>query len=461
MNTIPQPSDPAGKVRRDLTEIIDLSARLLSQAVNDANAQIDGTSLPGGRAMIALALVNDPETFERRVELAERAWFAHAAAVGAVRLVDGVTVLLDEDHRPDLAADEDDDDTAPALQIIRYWSERYRWQLGMVWDHIPTISTEARFLRNPEVLAYVAAHHASDWVHLARDINRARRHLESILYAGSRPDRSRVICNNPTCTDRKKLIKVHGPTYVVAWSCLACGTTVPEERRCDSCGRRALPSPDDECRRMVGKKADRHPCEGQLVSVVALDHCPNLWCHTAAPAAEIRASDPTTDRWKCTGCKKRYDTDEFEAAYAAMLKDTGAERFVTVAEAVATLVKQGRPEVTVRSWLKPPRRHVEDRCTVCKRRWPPREYNVCPGKVKGSLEKCGGELRPVRRGNPDDVIEAYCDLATHKTYVWWPDMWRRHLVTKAKADRQKARAAERRAAEEAEAAATRDGADTA
>lgn len=453
MNTDqPTRTDPTLSVRRDLAEILEMDHQLLTQAVHDANAQIDGTSLPGGRAMIALAHAGDPATFERRVELAEQAWFTRGVTEGRVEIVDGNYVDLHPDQdRPD-PADLEDEDTAPALQILRYWSERYRWALGMVWDHIPTIATEARFLRNAQVLAYVTANHASEWAHMARDVNRARRHLESILHAGRRPQRSRVVCNRPQCVDaraaerdagtdvnQRYLIRVHGPTFVTAWECTACGTTVPETRACDRCHRAYPPGPDDTCTREVGRKDDRHPCGGTITTAVTLDHCPNLWCHTHTPATPVLASDETTDRWKCTSCKHRYTDGEYAAAYAAMLKDQGAERFVTVAEAVAMLGDQGRPEVTVRSWLKPPRRHTADRCTVCRRTYPPSEYNVCPAPVKGSLERCGGELRPVRRGNPDKVIEAYCDLATHRTYVWWPDMWRRHLGEKADAEATAAR----------------------
>jgi len=434
-------TDPTIKVRRDLAEVLDLDVQLLTQAVHDANAQIDGTSLPGGRAMIALASVGDVESFERRVEFAEAAWMAQAVREGGVRIVDGVTVVLDDSDRPDPAAEEDDDD-APALQIIRYWSEKYRWELSMLWDHTPTIQTEAAFLRNPQVLAHVTEHHADDWAHMARDINRARLHLESILHAGRRPDRSRVVCNNPACTDQKELIRVHSRPYIAAAVCVGCATTLPETRQCADCSRPADPSDHTRCRREIGKKDQRHVCGGELISTTEYDHCPNPWCFTTAPPEIILTSDEDADRWKCTGCKKHYDDEAYAAAYAAMLRDQGAERFVTLAEAVSILVKQGRPEVTVRSWLKPPRRHVSDRCRDCKRDWSPGKHATCEGVSDDTGEVCGGKLWPKLRGNAEDVIEAYCDLATRRTLVWWPDIWRRHLVKKDKAERAKRRRTE-------------------
>lgn len=434
-------TDPTTKVSRDLREIVDLSTQLLTQAVHDANATVDGTSLPGGRAMVALALVNDPESFDRRASYTERAW----VEARPESVVLGTSIrLADAESRPDPFIDEDDD-TAPALQILRFWSERYRWELGMVWDHIPTLPTEARFLGIPDVLKHVTHQHPAEWEPFTRDINRARLHLESILHAGRRPDRSRVVCTTPNCEDPKPLIRVHGPTFVKAWSCICCGHTIPEARACEDCHAGAPIGADDQCRRMVGKKDDRHECQGRLISTVAVEHCPDTWCFTVAPPEPVLASEEETDRWKCTTCKTRYDNGQYLAAHAEMLRDEGAARFVTVREAVATLVLQGTPAVTVRSWLRPPRRHTADRCKVCRRTWPPLEHNVCPGKMAGTLETCGGELRPVRRGNPNDVLESYCDVATHQVLVWWPDIWRRHLVTRQKAIQRKARAAQRRA----------------
>lgn len=346
------PTNPTVKVSRDLAEIVDLSTQLLGQAVHDANAQIDGTSLPGGRAMIALAGVGDTATFERRVETTERAWFQWHQD-DQVKLVDGYCVIPDDGTRPDPAADEDDD-TAPALQILRFWSEQYRWQVGAVWDHIPTINTEAKFLRHQ--LNWIAEHDAAQWAHFARDINRARRHLETIVHAGHRPDRSRVVCNNPTCEAPKPLIRTYG---------------------------------DD-----------------------------------------VTGAD---DRWKCTACKARYDADAFRRAHAQQLRHESAARYVLLPEAIATLKVQGRAERTIRKWLEPPLKY-EDQCTRCRGRWPHQEHAACPRKLTDRAgqptgEECGGDLAEVTRGNAEAVVEAWCDTSTHQTWVWWPDLWRLHLIT--------------------------------
>ncbi|GEP33868.1 hypothetical protein NSZ01_16360 [Nocardioides szechwanensis] len=109
------------------------------------------------------------------------------------------------------------------------------------------------------------------------------------------------------------------------------------------------------------------------------------------------------------------------------LLDESAEKYVILANAIGTLVAQGRPERTIRKWLEPPIKHVDDKCTVCRRAWPPTEHNVCPGDLL-TKKPCGGELRPVKRGNPERVVDSYCVVATHQVMVWWPDLWRLHLT---------------------------------
>lgn len=91
------------------------------------------------------------------------------------------------------------------------------------------------------------------------------------------------------------------------------------------------------------------------------------------------ADDGSEDRWKCPRCKHRFDAAEVHAAHARMLRSEGAERFIHQADAISTLRTQGRSENTVRKWL----------------------------------ADCEGS--------------AYCDPVTHEVFVWWPDLWRRHL----------------------------------
>lgn len=165
--------------------------------------------------------------------------------------------------------------------------------------------------------------------------------------------------------------------------------------------------------------------DGRRMEVTRV-RCDN--CEARPKLLRIVSVGGREDAWKCAGCKKRFDPDAFKRAYAQMLRGDGAQKFVLVSDAVSTLVSQGRGERTVRRWLEPSIRHEADRCVVCKRSWPPQEYPACPGIRDG--EPCGGDLLPVKKGDPEAVIEGYCEILTRRTWVFWPDLWRRHHTTR-------------------------------
>jgi hypothetical protein len=64
-----------------------------------------------------------------------------------------------------------------------------------------------------------------------------------------------------------------------------------------------------------------------------------------------------------------------------MLRSEGAAKWVHQVDAIGTLKAQGRSERTVRQWL---------------------------------LEGEG---------------DGFCDPVTHEVWVWWPSLWRKHLMT--------------------------------
>ena len=92
-------------------------------------------------------------------------------------------------------------------------------------------------------------------------------------------------------------------------------------------------------------------------------------------------TDGSEDHYRCPACKFRYDDDAFNRAYARQLQSQGAERYVSIMDAVGTLRALGRSERTIRKWL-----------TECK-------------------------------------ADAWCDPRTREQWVWWPDLWRLHLST--------------------------------
>lgn len=273
----PEPG-PVTKVARDLTEILALYAQLPGQAENDSTARL----MPGGRAMVAMGPVANLEAWENMNQATERYGFGYT-----------------------IAELEDDEDAWPAYQTLKSWSEQWRRARAAEYDgQRLTIATEANLIRS--LLDWAWDHlEPAQWDQMAADVNRARRNLEDILFAGKRAGRTRIVCDLGHDKPQRLLV-------------------------------------------LLGS-----------------------------------ADDGTEDAWKCpwAGCKKRFNRDEVRRAHAQMLRSDGAERWVHQTDAIATLRTQDRSEHTVRKWL------------------------------------------------ADGEGEGYCDPITHEVWVWWPSLWRKHLMT--------------------------------
>jgi hypothetical protein len=387
---------PVVKVARDLTEIIAMYATLPDQA----EAHGDNPDMPGGRAMVALGNVANVEAWENMQQASERYGRAYTSVT-----------------------DEDPDESWSAFQLLEFWSEQWRAEHGAEYGQRPTIASEANFIRHSLQWAW---DHELHWDEFAADMNRARVVLENVLYAGKRQEQTRVVCDRPTCErpegERKpQLIRIYGRRYVNEWECVACTARIPEVRQCDECGARAKPGASDACRRTRKGKA----CEGRLVSVRSDEHCPACWA--VAPPQPVWASNPDDDRHKCPSCKTRFDADDLLRARAKQLNSEGAERHVVLADAIGTLRTQGRAERTIRKWLEPP---IWDQCERCRRTWKHQEYGSCPRSLGRERGACGGLLTTMIDG--ELVVEGYCEVSTHRTLVWWPDLWRRHLTTETR-----------------------------
>ena len=189
---------PVVKVARDLTEILELHARLRSQAESKARAKIDGTGLPGGHAMIALGTVANMEAWENMQQATERYGLVYTSV-----------------------EDEDPDDAWSPFQQLEFWSEQWRAIHGMEFEPEehrprPTVATEANFIRWALNWAWDNEPH---WDDFAADVNRARVKLEGILYAGRRQERTRIICSE--CDDAPRLLVLRGHNDDT-WKCPAC-----------------------------------------------------------------------------------------------------------------------------------------------------------------------------------------------------------------------------------------------
>lgn len=160
-------------VARDLTEIESLHAALMVQAIHKASARIDGTSLPGGDAMVALGNVGSPNEWAELIAAAE---FQHLASCSRL------------DHTRCRYAEHanDDDGAEPPLQTLLFWSEAWREEHGYPLERRPTMATEVRFIRWALEWAWSTL---IEWDDFAKDVEGAKTRLENLLLAGVRSER--------------------------------------------------------------------------------------------------------------------------------------------------------------------------------------------------------------------------------------------------------------------------------
>ena len=191
---------PTAKVARDLSEILDLHARLQSQAEHQASHSL----MPGGPAMVALGNVANLEAWEHMNDATER----YARAYTSVE-------------------DEDPEEGWSPFQILEFWSEGWRREHGAEYDVRPTIVTEANFIRHCLDWAW---QNEIAWEDFAKDINRARVKLEDIVHAGSRVELSRIVC--PDCESKPRLIVLRGTSEDGSddrWKCHVCRVRLDAE----------------------------------------------------------------------------------------------------------------------------------------------------------------------------------------------------------------------------------------
>lgn len=179
------------KVTTNLRAVLNMADRLESRALDLANSSL----MPGGEAMVNLAHVANLEDWARRNDLSA----------------------------DQLANYEDPDELWSPFQMLRYWTEQWRTEVGMDYDDPawrPTLRSEAAFLLNPDVLAW-AWDNELHFDEFSTDIAKAKSRLEGILREGERPDRIRVVC--PDCDAGRRLIVRYGATDADdTWKCPAC-----------------------------------------------------------------------------------------------------------------------------------------------------------------------------------------------------------------------------------------------
>jgi transposase-like protein len=263
---------PVTKAARDITEILNLTADLITQAINHG----DTPGMPGGDAMTALGNVANVEAWDNHHQATER----HDHGLSNYR-------------RAYTAVEcEDPDDAWSAYQLIEYWSEAWRTERGDDHDGKRTLRTESNYVRSSLDWAWENEIHFEDF---AADMRRARLRLEDIVYAGVRVERTRVMCDR--CEHPRRLIKVHAiydPTGVL------------ESYKCPACKARFN---EDEFRRAYAVMLASDGAERYVTQVEAI----------ATLKAQGRGLR-TVRRWlapqmeevdQCSECGARYEPDEW------------------------------------------------------------------------------------------------------------------------------------------------------
>src|SRR5689334_20534393 len=114
--------DPLVKVSRDLREILAMHERLIVEAISKGDHKL----MPGGPAMVAMGPVANLEAWGWMQDATERLGRAYTSE-----------------------PDEDPDDAWSAYQLLEFWSEQWRRELGAEYEgYRTTIATEAGFLRS-------------------------------------------------------------------------------------------------------------------------------------------------------------------------------------------------------------------------------------------------------------------------------------------------------------------------
>lgn len=248
----------------ELTWIDDYAAQLDAELPHRAAARF----MPGGDVLAALAPIANLEAHGWQLDTAER------------RALDHGGPWPDHTH--------EDLDPAPPLQTLRTWTEPLRRHLGAETDR-PTITTETALLRRH--LTALASH--DRFPRLLADLRRVRRHLENLLHAGVRADRSQVPCWDPDCEHHPRLVRTYAnDPRDDGYMCPACHRHYDRDQYARACWQTfshqsadrwvpladacsLLPQPERTTRAWVESGRVTHTCELRTRRVLVW--WPDLW----------------------------------------------------------------------------------------------------------------------------------------------------------------------------------------
>ncbi|MFT3871079.1 MAG: hypothetical protein QM714_02755 [Nocardioides sp.] len=270
----------------------------------------DDPHIPGGDAMVNLAPAANLEAWQHQVETDERLELAKLR------------------HAPyTSAADEDPDESWPAYQTLRYWSEDWRRDLEQPDIELPTIATETRFLGRLIDWAWSTEPHFEEF---AADIHAARVKLENVVRDGIRETRSRVLCDR--CNHPKRLIRKYGKRdREDTWKAPCCKAVLTADEAKRALARQLRSAGAERWVTLTeafgalsvkgwteatvrGWLADPDVAVGQLDDGRLAIWWPDLWrCHlTASAQREERARRRAEKAARKAACEQAHGTDCWE-----------------------------------------------------------------------------------------------------------------------------------------------------
>lgn len=171
------PAEQVAKAREDLTEIVDLYAYLLDQALyGAAGGHLEAARpIPGGEAVVMLGPVADLDIWARRV---------------TVRLDVNYRATLDSWDGPppdDWITDDHAADGDPPQAVLAFWDDAWRHLNRHPPRILPTIAAAATYLH--QHMTRMSREPRARFDDFAADMHSLRARLETVLSAGERDEK--------------------------------------------------------------------------------------------------------------------------------------------------------------------------------------------------------------------------------------------------------------------------------
>jgi hypothetical protein len=168
------PAERLAQAREDLTEIVDLTAYLLDQALyGAAGGHLEAARpIPGGEALVMLGPVANLDVWARRV---------------TVRLDFNYRARLEHIPHDDWLTDDHPADGDPPQAVLAFWDDAWRHLNRHPPAPLPTISAAANYLHRH--MTRMSREPRARFDDFAADMHSLRARLETVLSAGERDEK--------------------------------------------------------------------------------------------------------------------------------------------------------------------------------------------------------------------------------------------------------------------------------